>query len=283
MESNSHSATDEVLVSKKGKRKQKGYLPTELVKIFHVWLYEHRFKAYRSKVEKCMLTEQISLSFPQFSNWFINARRRFLPEMLLEDVSDPNQVTIYHQKGSAADVTHQQGGYLSIDAKSGLRAADKIKCLSLSPSLMIQGSGKLPNLELVPGQRLTPKAQISEKVVIFTSGPLLIPSPKPVVTGEYKDFSSFQRLVDAAVQQSAELELQIKKSPSHDFPHLKKSQPPKPAKPVRVPAVELDITVTAKARKVPEAMDKMLLVQSQPQRWPLPPVCDRHRLLSTPC
>lgn len=104
MKSNSHSATDEVLVSKKGKRKRKGYLPTELVKIFHVWLYEHRFKAYRSKVEKCMLTEQIRLSFLHFSNWFINAHRPILLEMLLQDISDSNLLTMYHQKGNADDM-----------------------------------------------------------------------------------------------------------------------------------------------------------------------------------
>lgn len=96
MESNSHSATDEVLVSQKGKRKQTGYLPTESVKILHDWLYEHWFKAYPSKVEKCMLSEHISLSFPQISNWFINACRCILPEMLLQDVSDPNLITMYH-------------------------------------------------------------------------------------------------------------------------------------------------------------------------------------------
>nr|XP_020730365.1 homeobox protein TGIF2LX-like [Odocoileus virginianus texanus] len=210
MESNSYSATDEVLVSKKGKRKWKRYLPTESVKILYDWLYEHRFKPYPSKVEKCMLSEQTSLSFQQISKWFINARRRFLPEMLLEDVSDPNQVTIYHQKGSAADVTHQQGGYLSIDAKSGPRDPDTIKCLPLSPSLMEQGSGELPNQEMVPGQRLIPKAQLNEKFEVFNSGPLLISSPEPVVTGECTDFSNFQLLVDAAVQKSAELELQKK-------------------------------------------------------------------------
>ena len=77
MESKSQSATDEVLVSQKDKRKWKGYLPTELVKILCVWLYEHQFKAYPSKVEKCMLTEQISLSFLQFSNWFIKAKDAF--------------------------------------------------------------------------------------------------------------------------------------------------------------------------------------------------------------
>lgn len=73
---------------------------------------------------------------------------------------------------------------------------------------------------MVPGQRLTPKAQLNEKVVVFTSGPLFISSPEPVVTGKYKDFSSFQLLVNAAIQKSAELELQKKKSPTHDFLHL---------------------------------------------------------------
>ena len=210
MESNSYSATNEVLVSQKGKRKWKGYLPTESLKIFCDWLYEHWFKAYPSKVEKCMLSEQTSLSFLQISNWFINARRRILLEMLLQDVSDPNQITIYHQKVNAIDVTHQRGGYLSIDAKSDTRDPDTIKCLPLSPSLMVQGSGELPNQEMVPGQRLIPKAQLNEKVEVFNSGPLLISSPEPVVTGEYKDFSNFQLLVDAAIQKSAELELQKK-------------------------------------------------------------------------
>ncbi|KAM9669125.1 homeobox protein TGIF2LX [Dama dama] len=210
MESNSYSATAEVLVSQKGKRKRKGYLPTESVKILCDWLYEHWFKAYPSKVEKRMLSEQTSLSFLQISNWFINARRRILPEMLLQDVSDPNQIIIFHQKGNATDVTHQQGGYVSIDAMSGPRDPDTIKCQPLSPSLMVQGSGELPNQEMVPGQRLIPKAQLNEKVEVFNSGPLLISSPEPVVTGEYKDFSNFQLLVDAAVQKSAKLERQKK-------------------------------------------------------------------------
>ena len=107
-------------------------------------------------------------------------------------------------------MTHQQGGYLSIDAKSGPRDPDTIKCLPLSPLLMVQGSGELPNQEIVPGHRLIPKAQLNEKVEVFNSGPLLISSPEPVVTEEYKDFSNFQLLVDATVQKSAELELQKK-------------------------------------------------------------------------
>ena len=96
MESNSYSATNEVLVSQKGKRKWKKYLPIESVKILCDWLYELRFKVYPSKVEKCMLSEQTSLSFLQISNCFINARRCILLEMLLQDVSDPTQITIYH-------------------------------------------------------------------------------------------------------------------------------------------------------------------------------------------
>ncbi|XP_057573596.1 homeobox protein TGIF2LX-like [Hippopotamus amphibius kiboko] len=215
IESNSYNATDKVLVSLEGKRKQKGYLPTESVKILRDWLYEHRFKAYPSEVEKRMLAEQTNLSFMQISNWFINARRRILPEMLQQVGSDPNQITVYNQKGKAANVTRQQSTHLLPKTKSGPRGRDKIQCLPLSsPPMSQEAEEKLPVLELVPGQKFTPKALSDEKVDFFTSGPLLTSSPEPVATEEYKDFSSFQLLVDAAVKKAAERELQKKQEPN---------------------------------------------------------------------
>lgn len=105
IELNSYIATDKVLVSLEGKRKQKGYLPPESVKVFHDWLYEHWFKAYPSEIEKRMLSEQTDLSFLQISNWFINAHRCILLEMLQQDGRDTSQITTYDQKGKAADVT----------------------------------------------------------------------------------------------------------------------------------------------------------------------------------
>uniref|UniRef100_A0A2K5YMH5 Homeobox protein TGIF2LX n=1 Tax=Mandrillus leucophaeus TaxID=9568 RepID=A0A2K5YMH5_MANLE len=93
------------------KKKRKGYLPAESVKILRHWMYKHRFRAYPSEAEKRMLSKKTNLSLSQISNWFINARRRILPDMLQRRGNDR---IVGHKTGKDAHATHLQSTDASV-------------------------------------------------------------------------------------------------------------------------------------------------------------------------
>lgn len=62
-------------------KKRRGNLPRQVTEILRQWLNEHIEHPYPTDEQKQELMKLTGLTLNQLSNWFINARRRRVPQL----------------------------------------------------------------------------------------------------------------------------------------------------------------------------------------------------------
>ncbi|GAB1600401.1 homeobox protein PKNOX1-like [Argonauta hians] len=83
------------------KRRRRGNLPKEAVRVMTDWLKSNRYNAYPSEDDKLKMATSLNIKHKQVSNWFINARRRKLTQILHKEGKDSKDFRITRKKKDA--------------------------------------------------------------------------------------------------------------------------------------------------------------------------------------
>ena len=59
--------------------------------VLREWLFQHRYNAYPTRAEMLILAMKTELTTKQVRTWFINARRRILPEIIRREGKEPEK------------------------------------------------------------------------------------------------------------------------------------------------------------------------------------------------
>ena len=99
------------------------------------WLYKHRYNAYPTRAETLVLANKTQLTKKQVSTWFINARRRILPEIIRREGRDPQKFVRGRSCSSLFSSTSVSGHISSTSSSSSSTSSSSSSSSSSSLTL----------------------------------------------------------------------------------------------------------------------------------------------------